>query len=306
MAAGLTLALTAMLSASCSSSGSAAHTHPGAADGSALQGSNACGTSTATLTKQVPLTVGQGPSDIAVGPAWLSHSSESYVSFLYGAIKLTNTGTVGRCFVEARAISFRDAAGAEVTNNPISFVYGEVNVLGSVTTGTCLGPGKSAFINLIEPFSYFDVAALHLDWIEYQNAGTAPRAQLEATGYAVTGTQVAIVAANHGTGIANQVSLTAYAMDAENQFLFWGFPTLSNRDQWAPDEVRTATTSFGYQAPCPKLHVVIDFEAGELASTFTTRASLAARGASDDHTEVEALVQQRQQLELAKLNQLLH
>lgn len=296
------------LCAGCSSggssnSGSSEGPDPSSFAGDALQGTNVCGSASATLTKKVPITVDQLPSDIEVGRAWIAHSSEDYLSYIYGAFEVTNTGTVGHCFVEAHGLTYLNASGAEVGYEEFNFIYGEVNALTSVTTGTCLGPGKSAYFNLIDPLSYLDIASLHLDSIDYQEGGALPQAKLTATSYSATASGADIVISNQGTGVANGASVVAYALDAANDFLTWDFPTLTSTDAWSPSEQRTASTSMSYDAPCPNLRVVVDFDAAEISSSSTTtqialplptvvEASVSARA--------EALLRQRQEIERTK------
>jgi len=297
-----------ILCAGCSSgggsnSGSSGGPDPSSFAGDALQGTNVCGSASSTLTKKVSITVDQLPSDIEVGRAWIAHSSEDYLSYIYGAFEVTNTGTVGHCFVEAHGLTYLNASGAEVGYEEFNFIYGEVNALTSVTTGTCLGPGKSAYFNLIDPLSYLDIASLHLDSIDYQEGGAVPQAKLTATSYSTTATGAEIVIDNQGTGIANAASVVAYALDSANEFLIWDFPALSSTAPWGPGEQRTASTSMSYDAPCPNLRVVIDFEAAELSSS-SAAAQVALPLPSVVETSVsaraEALLRQRQEIERTK------
>jgi len=179
--------------------------------------------------------------------------------------------------------------------------------LTSVTTGTCLAPGQSAFFNLIDSLSYLDIASLHLDSIDYQDGGVLPQARLEATSYSATASGTEIVISNQGTGVANAASVVAYALDAANDFLTWDFPTLSSTDAWGPNEQRTASASMLYDAPCPNLRVVVDFDAAEISSSSAAtqvalplptvvEASVSARA--------EALLRQRQEIERTKAERL--
>jgi hypothetical protein len=263
---------------------------------------NYCGTGSATLTKQVPLTVGTAAPDLEVGSAWIGHSSESYTTYLYGAIKVTNKGAVGHCFVKADSISYRDKTGQEVKNNDFSFVYGRVKVLSVVSTATCLDPGESAYFNLIEKLSYFDVDSLNVVALSYEEGGKPPLANLEATGYTKTGSSISIDVNNAGTGSAKSALLSVYALNASGEFEFWSYGTFANREIWGPGEKRTATTALMYEAPCAKLLAVPYFDAAEVSSTLADEEFLAnAHGTEAADALIAARLRQAQEQARAKL-----
>ncbi len=250
-------------------------------------GPNACGNQSVSLTKRVQLSVGSVPPDLDVGPAWISHSSEDYVSYLYGAIKATNIGTVGHCFVRANSISYRDQAGQEIENNSFTYVYGRVKALSASSTWTCLDPGESAYFNIIEPLSYFDVTSIYVKSFQYDEGGKPPLADLETTGYTGTGSSLSIVVNNRGTGSAKNASLVVYALGASGDFEHWTFADFANRDLWSPGETRTAKAWLSYDAPCPELLVVPYYEAAEKSSSLSPDKKLLA--AAESTTAADAL-----------------
>jgi hypothetical protein len=256
-----------------------------------------------TLTKRVPLTVGSVPPDLQVGPAWISHSSEGYVSYLYGAIKATNVGTVGHCFVEANMVSYRDSAGQEVGDNSFTYVYGRVKDLSVVSTWTCLDPGESGYFHIIEALSYFDVASIYVKSFQYENGGKAPLANLETVSYSGTGSTLSIVVNNSGTGSAKNASLAVYALSASGEYEHWTFGDFTSRDLWGPHETRTASAWLSYDAPCPKLLVVPYYDAAELSSSLSPDKKLlaTAESTSDGDAMAVSLVRQHDQIEKAKL-----
>jgi hypothetical protein len=262
----------------------------------------ACGTSSVTLTKQVPLSVGSALPDLQVGPAWIAHSSESYVSYLYGAIKVTNVGEVGHCFVQASSVSYRDAAGRALGTESLTYVYGRVKVLSVVSTWTCLDPGESAYFNLIEPLSYFDVASIDVARLDYDDGGKDPLADLEATSYTGTGSSVSVVVSNVGTGSADNASLVVYATSASGEFLFWTFAQFADQSIWGPGEQRTATAYLSYQAPCPNLLVVPYYDAVEVSPSISPgfEHSPTAEGMAADDARAASLLQRRHRIEQAK------
>jgi hypothetical protein len=270
--------------------------------GATSSGANACGTSSAVLTKQVPLSLGSVPPDLAVGPAWIAHKSESYVSYLYGAIKVTNTGNVGHCFIEAASISYRDGADQELAKDS-SYVYGRVKVLSVVSTWTCLDPGDSAYFSLIEKLSYFDVASIHVGNVYYSEGGKQPLADLEATDYTVTGSSVSIVVNNGGTGSAKNAGLVVYGLSASGEFEDWTFGSFPSSGLWGPGEKRTARASLLYDAPCPKLLLVPYYEAAEASSSLSRDNDPlpTAEGTSAADALAVSLTRQRHQAERAKL-----
>lgn len=269
--------------------------------GGVLPGSNLCGTGQVALTKRVPLTVAAAPSDLEVGPAWIAHSSEGYVSYLYGAIKVTNKGTVGHCFVGTTSISFRNQAGEEMKADTAAFVYGRVKVLSVGSTWTCLDPGDSAYFNLIEKLSYFDVASLHVGAVDYHDAGDPAPADLRVTDYSGSERSISIVVDNVGTGSAKNASLVLYVLDTSGEFQFWTFGRFSDTGLWAPRESRTATASITYDAPCPNQLIVPHFEAADASPLMLDEEfSMMADDAVAADTRTASHLRQRQQVESTK------
>jgi hypothetical protein len=196
-------------------------------------------------------------------------------------------------------------AGQELSNESFTYVYARVKVLSVVSTWTCLDPGDSAYFNLIEPLSYFDVASIGVEQIEYDDGGTEPLAKLEATGYTTTGGggSVSIVLDNSGTGSAKNASVVVYALDASNEFLTWTFGQFTSKDTWGPGEQRTATASLLYQAPCPNLRVLPYYDAAEVSASLSPDIDLppTADGASAADALAVSLLRRRHQVERAKL-----
>jgi hypothetical protein len=277
--------------------------------GATMSGINACGTISATLSRRVPLTLGQVPPDLEVGPAWVSHSSEDYTNYFRGVIKVTNKGITAHCFVKASSISYLGEADQPVGSNSLTYVYGRVQVLTSgVSTQSCLDPGENGYFNIIEKLNYFDVASIHVESFDYDNGGKAPLANLQCTGYTVTGKSLSIPIENVGTGSADDLSLVVYALDAAGEFQHWTFGSFSNRGLWSPGEKRTGTATFGFDGPCPKALALPYFKAVESSPPTladkqfrsNTQPILSnAQGVLDTDALTAALLHQRDQTEEA-------
>jgi hypothetical protein len=275
--------------------------------GSWLSGDNACGPDSVTLTKKVPLTIETPPSGFAIGSAWISHSSADYEDYIYGAFELANTGSSTRCFVMVNSISYRDASGSEIYNDALTFAHGRVNVLTSVSTATCLNPGEKTLVNLIEQLSYSEVASIHLDSISSDSGGVDAKAKLVATSYTAHGGSANIVVRNTGTGTAKSVMSTAFALNSSSEYLHWTYATSSDAtSEWGPGEERTLAAPFMYDAPCPGLGVLFDFEAAETPDLSTTSVPIAPRASSavSIHALAAAQLKQRNAIELAKFQRL--